>query len=517
MLNGGFDPSLARGRGVWMVDVWSGATLWKYTDADLKAAYGANANMWPVAATVAMTDIGDASQATIDADGYFDTANWGDLGGTLYVARMRDPGTVVNGLVTNWPVARAFEEQRQVSGDQAFAGRTEFFHMTANALHLRTGVQHTYLGGGNRDELLQTGAACGPNNVLGCFQAGCSGSMTTKTDFGSCAVTNTATASGGKMTFTTANTCSSTIAPASLASTATLTLNCGGSTGTNTGNMVCDTTGTCSSRTPIAEANLFPTKLTAPTGRNRFYGIWSYGATRTFTPATAASFDARRLTDVAYGATCTGTTGNACTLVDTTYATVSPSGAVTCPSGTCSATQWDPGWMYEYGRTCPLGTGNCADPLPWSDEKTASGQTLIGTCVDWNTFRSRGSNAATVTDPCSPADTTKARNYTYLADFIKGVPQPGCGFGVQPAACAAITEISRASQRTTIAPPPDPTGQFGIGMNGEVRSIGAQIEPGGNPTSTSIGTPRELSQTIYWLEVDPSLHACRHVNPASCQ
>ena len=522
MLNGGFDPVLARGRGVWMLDVFSGETLWKYTDDDLKAAMGAKANMWSVPATVAMTDIGDANQATLDGDGYFDTANWGDLGGTLFVARMKTPGVRggAGNLVQNWHVGRAFEEQRQASNDQLFAGRTEFFHMSANAIHLRTGVQHTYLGGGNRDQLLQGGAACGPNNVLGCFQAGCSGSVTTSSSYGSCGVTNTITSTAGRMVLsTTANSCADPHTCGSLSAGVQLSLTCGTSTGTTTASMTCDSSGTCSSRNPAATASLFPTKLTTPTQRNRFYGLWSYGGTRSFATAAAAStYDTGRLTDVAYAASCPGPTGNACTLVDTTYATVATSGAVACGAGSpCSATAYDGGWMYEYGRTCPLGAGKCTDPLPWTDERTASGQTLIGTCVDWNTFRPRGTTAALATDPCASADTTKARNYTYLADYVMGVPQPGCGFNVKTSACAATTEVARASQRSTIAPPPDPTQLVGIGMDGEVKNMGAQIEPGGTPAATSIGQKRELSQPVYWLEVDPSLHTCRHVDQTSCQ
>lgn len=523
MLNGGFDPALARGRGVWMLDVWSGETIWKYTDDDLKAAFGAKANMWPVAASVGMVDIGNADQAILSGDGYFDTANWGDLGGTLFVARMMAPGTRggASNQVTNWTVARAFEEQRQTNDDQLFTGRTEFFHMSANAIHLRTGALHTYLGGGNRDELLQTTAACGPNNVLGCFQGGCSGDVYTHSNYGTCGVTNHISSTSGKMVFsTTSNTCTAPHTCQSLTSDVQLSLNCGGSTNTTTGTMTCDAAGQCTTRTPATSAALLTSKLTAPTQRNRFYGIWSYGGTRTFSDATtAAQFDARRLTDIPYAASCTGTAGNACTLVDTTQAKVASSNAVTCLSGTvCSATQWDPGWMYTYGVTCPLGVGQCADPLPWTDEKTASGATLISTCVDWNSFRSRGSTAAMVADPCASADTTKARNYTYFADFIKGVPQMGCGFAVYSAACSGtINEVARAGQRTTIAPPPDPTHLVEIGMDGEVKYVGAQIEPGGAPSTTSVGQKRELSQPIYWLEVDPSLHQCRHVSPGSCQ
>ena len=264
MLNGGFDPVLARGRGVWMLDVYSGETLWKYTDDDLKAAMGAKANMWSVPATVAMTDIGDANQATLDGDGYFDTANWGDLGGTLFVARMKTPGVRggAGNLVQNWHVGRAFEEQRQASNDQLFAGRTEFFHMSANAIHLRTGVQHTYLGGGNRDQLLQGGAACGPNNVLGCFQAGCKRLGHHQLQLRQLRRHQHHHLHGREdgaqhhrqhlrrpahLRPRSAPACSSRspAGPAAALTTAT---------------MACDSSGTCSSRNPAATASLFPTK-----------------------------------------------------------------------------------------------------------------------------------------------------------------------------------------------------------------------------------------------------------------
>jgi type IV pilus assembly protein PilY1 len=537
MVNGGFDPAMTRGRGVWMMDAWTGQPIWRYTDTDFKTQYSisnSDAGMWPVPAAVALVDMDPVGTGVTPGDGFFDTANWPDMGGQLWVARFETPGTQdpITGLVTNWYAARAFEEQRGGTGSnsaQNLAGRSEFFNMTSNALD--GSRLHSFLGSGNRDHLLQSGAACGGGNLLGCYQGGCSGDLTTSYDFNGCTVTSKVrySASNGKVQLdkdATAGSCGAGFTCNQMKATVTANLACGaaGTPAPAVGQYVCSSTGVCSVQSTMSNVKLVrEDKLTQPTTHNRFYGLWSYGVPRTFnSAATAATFDVNRFTDVSFAGSCNGPTGNNCTLVNTTYAAVSGSGAVTCscpsPGATpcsttkCNATSDDPGWFYEYGWACPTGA-TCSDPLPWQNERTASGSTILAGCVDWNTFRSQGSPGGT--DPCV-SQSIAARNQTYLSDMISGTPSTTCGFQTD-ATCGPVAGIYRSSQRTTVAPPPDPTQMVGIGMDGEVRYISAQIEPGSGASGTSMGSRAEISQPAFWLEVPRDLHSCRHQDAGRCR
>jgi type IV pilus assembly protein PilY1 len=523
VVNGGYDPTLTRGRGIWMLDVWTGQVVWRFTDDDLKDQIDADASMWSVPAAVGMLDVGDADEAILDGDGFFDTATWGDMGGQLFVARFQTVGTLnaTTKRIDNWWAARAFEEQRQTTDAQFFQGRSEFFHMTANVVDLDTGFVHSYLGSGNREHLLQTGAACGPGNILGCCQAGCNAEMFTKYNYGGCNVVNHVKCSSGKMVQYKSKgadtTCDESYACGKMEANIQLHLQCGtaGNPADIIAHLNCDHDGNCVAREDVKDGKPVKIeKLTAPNWHNRFYGIWSFGGSdRLFgSQTTAQTFDVNRFTDVDYSGTCAGTPGDTCTLVNTTQANVNSAGGITCASGTtCSATGYDPGWYYEYGRRCPSGT--CEDSPPWLDEKTASGATVLAGCVDWNSFRPRSTTAPS--DPCSNVDTSAARNYTYLADFITGAPSPSCGF--EYADSSGKKSYVRARPRTTIAPPPDPTQLVAVGMDGEVKYLAAQIEPGGTPSTTALGETRELMTPAYWLEVNRELHVCRHVDNAQCR
>ena len=99
MLNGGYDPTLTSGNAVWMVDVWSGSVVWRFTDDDFKAqnGYGSSTSMYSIPAAVALMDIGDPAQPTFDGDGFFDTATSGrsrreHLRGPIPRARPDRPG-----------------------------------------------------------------------------------------------------------------------------------------------------------------------------------------------------------------------------------------------------------------------------------------------------------------------------------------------------------------------------------------------------------------------------------------
>jgi type IV pilus assembly protein PilY1 len=530
MLNGGYDPAGTRGRGVWMVDAWTGNVLWRFADVDFQAMFpsGTPAGMYPVAASPGMVDIGDAHQAILDSDGYFDTATWGDMGGQLWVARFKEPGVLVNGRVSNWFASRAFEELRRTDDNQVFwqlqpdgvtkQFRNEFYRMTSNIWEPNTATLRSFLGSGNRERLLTVGPTCGPTNFLGCAQSGCGVvKLTNTTQVGACTIVSKFLDNNNQFQHNsvTMSGCGTEPLDCSGGVKVRIDMNLNNCPGVQnppdvSGTLTCGSDGTCSDRTKVGKTRDLSTKTwPALTNHNRFYGIWAYSSDRAFnSAATAVTFDQRRFTDVAYPAVCNGTAGNACTLVNTTYATVATSGAVTCTSGTtCSATTADPGWFYEYGRQCPLGT--CSSTPPWTDEKTGSGATVIGSCVDWNTIRPMG--AAVGGTPCT-AGSGLPENYTYLADGITGVPDNRyCGFP-----SVANNLIYRATSRRSIAPPLDPTGVITVSSTGGVRQSALQIEPG-TLAKKDLANKSDAMQPIYWLEVPRDLHACRHADGTLCK
>ncbi len=85
------------------------------------------------------------------------------------MARFWEPGTRPTPRPTwstNWYAARTFEERRQTDNSQVATGRSEFYFMTSNAFEPNTRSLRTFLGSGNRERLMQQGAACGPDNLL---------------------------------------------------------------------------------------------------------------------------------------------------------------------------------------------------------------------------------------------------------------------------------------------------------------------------------------------------------------
>jgi type IV pilus assembly protein PilY1 len=529
MFGGGYDPTLTLGRAVFMLDAWTGQTVWRFTDADFKANLsftGASApSMFPVPGGVGPLDIGNTTFSTLDVDGFFDTATWGDLGGNLFVARFFDPGVIgTAGRVGNWYAARAFEQLRRTDDAQYVsatgAGRNEFFYMTANAFEPSTHTIHTYLGSGNREQLMRPSSQqwCGTDNLFGCCQAGCSSvTATTSENDGSCSHSDTFSCVNGLLTHSEANSC-----PASGAACAdsgnpylrnvNLSWTCtGAGTVTASGSASFDGSG-LGSVSPVGQVTTRSASFAAPT-HNRFYGIVAYGGatTKTFSDqASAKVFDQNRSTDVSYSGTCSGLS---CTLVNTTQANVTYNtatlaiGSTTCKDAStkCTATTTDPGWFYEYGDVCPL--DSCASPTPWADEKTGAGANVILGCVDWGGFRPYG--VATSSDPCS-GNQGVPTVYDYSTNYITGAPSYYCS----GATSGGQTYI--AQQRSVTAAPGGSTVRVDINAQGQISYSSLQLDSGSPPSSQSAGTRSVGGAQMYWLQVPQQLHSCRHVDPGTC-
>ena len=535
-LNGGYDPSLTRGKGVWLADVWTGDVLWGFTNDDFQDQINSVGAMWPVPASAALVDLGKSGDASAQFDGFFDTLTWADIGGQIFVARLDPPGTLdaVSKRVTNWIGTRAFEQQRRADDTQQVTGRSEFYFMPANAVDGTTKYLHTYVGSGNREHILQVGAGCSPDNVLACCQSGCNVvDVTSHFNYAgssNCDVTQHFKCQGGVLTQDKAvvgGTCTG-FQCGGLNANVQLHLNCG-----NAGNppdviahLKCDASGNCCQTigdgtcVKVTKGKaLNPARLTPSTSHNRYYGVWSYGGPRSFgttsnfatTLADARTLDQNRFTDIPFAGSCLGTPGNSCTLVQTTQASVGAFGGVTCGGGvtTCAATSYDAGWFYEYGQVCPL--ASCSPVPPWLDEKTGSSGDVIAGCSVWNTFRPRGSGIASVA-PCTNQSGVP-QNYNYVANAVSGVPDTRCGY-------AAGSAIYRAGYRQAIAPPLAPTMLLGI-SGGKVQAAAGQpgdpgAPPPGGDKAKAMGGTRSLSQQGYWLEVPRDLHQCRHADPTQC-
>jgi type IV pilus assembly protein PilY1 len=526
-LNGGYDPTLIRGRVVWLVDAITGQTLWRWTDADFKAMRGdLKASMLPVAATIGGMDIGkaDTGAGLPDTDGYFDTLSWGDIGGNLFVARLYEPGVVDpgTGLVTNWTAARAFEANRQADDTHVAANRGQFFFMTANFLSGASKLM-TLLGGGNQEQLMQTSNNCGPNNVLGCCASGCTlAKSVLATSYGatSCNQGGTFQCAAGALTYTPAATtgCAAGFTCGATDQKVTLTFSCGaaGSPAPMVGQVSCGADGICTNDNPFTSGSFSTAVIGQPLTQNRSYAIWSYGKEpwRLFSDtASALAFEKNRVTDVPFTG-CGGGT-RTCQLVETSSALVQDSGTgmgvqTTCRDGTskCWAEDGDNGWMYSYGRWCP--TGTCT-PATWTDEKSGSAPSVFRGCTEWSGFRpSGGSNT---TDPCT-ASTGTPTTIRYRADVKSGVPREFCGVDTTVSGRAAYLF---GVQKNAYAPPQSGSIRVVVNSKGQVNYSTLKIETGSPAEKQGLGTRSSISEPLYWLEVPRDVHACRHVDPTTCQ
>ncbi len=542
MLNGGYDPTLNRGRAVWTVDAWTGDVVWRFTDSDFKRNILGNASntttsMFPVAAGIAMVDIGDPGAGSgLDSDNFFDTATWGDLGGNLWVARFDVPGVRDgSGRVANWKAARAFEQGRSPTDAQYATNRSEFFYMTSNVWEPQKHQLRTLLGSGNREQILEQGQGCGPDNLMSCCQAGCAVATSTQMNYGACSSSGAfACSATGQMTSIPAfdqgcgpDGAASCTGGASntFTSASYYSLSCGGSTTVAAGSATCDATGLCTVNPVGTGKDLVPPGAAACNNKARFFGVWAYGGRgvteKVFSTdpsanwSTAITFDRNRFTDVpGYRAAgiCTYTGDGTCSLVETTQAKVSSTGVLTCIDGStkCAATATDPGWFYTYNVTCPTQAEDC-HLGSCTYEKTASGSAVVNSCATWNSFMPRGS-ATSGSNPCQAAQTAQQSAIGYSSDYLSGVPTVACRQGED----RDLDVSYRGAQRTTIAPPAAPMARNSVTKGGKVYYSTLQLDPGSAATTTGSGS-RDVASPLYWTPVARDEHMCRHYSSTYCK
>jgi type IV pilus assembly protein PilY1 len=387
--------------------------------------------------------------------------------------------------VTNWLAARSFRVANMApmsgkTGD-AEALRAPFSYMTNNAIQPEKGWLRTFVGTGDRENLLEKGTVCRLGNPRACAVQGCSTSTSLTVSRGGSTVLSTQASyanyhySGGS---TTAGTGGNSCAGAQV----TLSWNndaAGTCSNANDGSIqwVCDgdtSTWSCREQTNTWAVLNYPSD-TRPYPQ-RFYGLYTYGgtsATRRFnSEPEAAVYDDNMLSDA--DLTNVGQ-------FDATTGQAAKVGAVAAdPSGY--------GWYIEYVQ----GT-----------ERTGNSGILVNGCMLWESFEPSGASGAV----CSTTGTNVAR--LYQAHYTTGLANCAVGFYDRSG-----DQWARFIQHTTIAAPAELSPQFVIGGGEFARTLPLQgpgvSEEGGGMISPRIRSTDDALKSLYQIELERRAHNCRH-------
>jgi type IV pilus assembly protein PilY1 len=539
MLNGGYSADLSRGRGVYMLDVWTGQRLWS-VEARPGAASGnvyqdeVVRRMMPIAAAPALVDIGKAESVQRDLDGFFDTVVVGDVGGQVWTFRFHEPGVLgSDGQVTNWFGARSLEMAREdLSGSDPKRKvylKAPFFHITSNVLQPETGWLRSFLGTGDRQHLRsKEGTHCGPDDLLACVRMRCDVKAELLADINGqlrqsvveyndgVLVRNVESSSGGE----------GAVCASSRLELTSLRIECDDGTALGGGSYYFPALGSTQPASTEAECSLsggawscslasLPSDshgdLNLGTDadkvpHNRYFGFHAYGGwQRRFKSATeAVAFDKKRVTDgdFACGA------GTDCSLVDVTipdsaYVTYShPTlGTLryvpTSKLGTLArGTAEGPGWFLRY------------DGL---QEKTAAGSAVLGGIVFWPSFSPPTSPTVSACRLSGEGDFSRS----WQADVITGLPDQSEGFRVHDKD-GALLGFTPAKTSDAWAPPPEPAAVVSVSPAGGIRYEVVMPGVGKAPVTETLRERENTTPDIYWLEVPRNLHVCRHENAQAC-
>jgi len=535
VLNGGYSSDLTRGRGVYMVDAWTGKMLWS-----VEAQPGHKASdpyndiinqMMPVAASPALVDIGKGENVERDLDGFFDTMVVGDMGGQVWTFRFKEPGKLdASGKVSNWYGARSLEMQREDGATFGAANAHEkapFFNIPSNVLQPETGWLRSFMGTGDRQHLRTTaGSDCGPDDLLACIRLKCNVAATLVAEVNGQKRTTTLKYELGvlkenKEEWVTGlgDACSG-----SRLELTNLTISCPAAAyGTTTypapwtGAEKTFKTESFTKRTGIKwtgdHLNLNTSEHPdlklgdeekKTVANNRYFGFHSYGgAKRKFsTKDGAVEFDKMRVSDKASGYTCP--TGVVCSLVDVTipdsaYEYLAPDASgykqrylpAAKLGGLKRGNPEGPGWFIRYNNSLL--------------ERTAAGSTVLAGVVFWPSFAPVAGKSGSACSLSGSGD----MSYSWQADAITGLPDMAAGF-------KAGTGFIDSKGRGTTAPPSEGSPIISLSATGGIRFEVAVTSPGDAPKTEKLRDQKNVTPDIYWMEVPRNLHACRHENAEAC-
>lgn len=516
-LNGGYDTQYVRGRGVHMVDVWTGAEIFDFSySSDTTKVQ--NALRFPVPSTVGMVGWGTNVKREVFENNqyFFDTATFGDAGGQLWVLRFHYPGTLgADGRATNWVGGRVFQMGTSSSACKLCAGQP-FFYMTANIPLPENGAYRVYAGTGDRYNLLDVyGGTCGPDNLRACVLRGCTvtvdqtGNLLESYGLGSAARGLSQTACGA-MTNSETN---GTVATCVMNGKAKIEITgCPSGSGSSTKETeVKCTYGTDGYACAQSKANIgskVDVKNTSITLGNWFYSLLVFedtGNRTIFNTATqASSYDGARLwlnqtgVDASYRFTGSYSTG------------IVPIAAVDpAPATLASATS--KGWALYYDQGPTVTADGHIYNVYWADERTSSGSSTLND-IYWNTMMP-GSDPPTsgggscVTNMCGVIQARRIAS-KYGANVTTGalpsrLYDPSTGAVVRSVKSALLVP-TQADQPTVF-----------VNQKGQIAMALTAVNPERGATNVGQTDPIDPSQDYGVTEVSETTHQCRHADTAA--
>ncbi len=532
LLNGGYSADLSRGRGVYLLDVWTGQKLWSaearpgVLSGDAWQDDVLN-RMMPIAAAPALVDIGKAENVQRDLDGFFDTMVVGDLGGQVWTFRFHEPGVLgSDGRVKNWFGARSLEMAREGKAFQ----KAPFFHIASNIWQPETGWLRSFLGTGDRQHLRsKEGTNCGPDDLLACVRMKCDVKAEFLADINGQLRQSTLEYDNGvlvKNTESSSGSLAATCSSARLEMTR-LRISCDKGTALGSGSYYFPASGVPDPASTEAEcartagawscalASL-PTdshgdlKLGADLDKvsnNRYFGFHAYGGwQRRFKTATEAiAFDRMRVTEGPFDCG----PGVDCSLVDVTIPDSAYATYVHPTMGTVRYVPTDklaslargkmegPGWFLQYGGP---------------QEKTAAGSTVLSGIVFWPSFAPPAGATVSACKLAGAGDISRS----WQADIITGLPDEAASFRLTDKDGKLLGFLPHKTS-DALAPPPEPTAVISVSPSGTIRYEVVLPGVGRAPVAETLRERTETTPDVYWLEVPRNLHVCRHANAQLCQ
>jgi type IV pilus assembly protein PilY1 len=532
VLNGGYSADLSRGRGVYMLDAWTGDRLWSAEARPGVPSPDAYTNevlnrMLPIAAAPALVDIGEAENVRLDLDGFFDTLVVGDLGGQVWTFRFHTPGVLgSDGQVNNWFGARSLEMAR---GGGSFQ-KLPFFHMASNVRQPETGWLRSFLGTGDRQHLRsKEGTNCGPDDLLACVRMKCDVEAELTADINGLLRKSVIEYDNGVLVKSTESVSGSAkpVCTSARMELTRLRIQCDKDTALGSGSYYFPALGATEPASTDAECaraggGWSCTLASLPTDshgdlnlgtdadkvpHNRYFGFHAYGGwQRHFqSAAEAIAFDHKRVTDGGFDCGA----GVDCSLVDVTI----PDSAYTTyvhptlgtlryvPTSTMASlprgTQEGPGWYLRYGGL---------------QEKTAAGSAVLGGIVFWPSLSPPPGTTVSACKVPGGGDISRS----WQADVITGLPDQADGFRVTDKDGHLLGYVP-ARARDAWAPPPEPAAVVSVSATGGIRYEVVMPGVGQSPVTETLRERQNTAPDISWLEVPRNLHACRHADTRFCR
>jgi type IV pilus assembly protein PilY1 len=505
-----------------MVDAWTGAELFDFSRPADGVAVGSDPRQYldfPVAATVGMMMWGKQVRAlNYDANGgYFDTATFGDTGSQLWVIRFNSPGHLTGGKADNWFGARAFQSAK--TAGPTFCGQAPFFYITSNVILAANGMYRVAAGTGDRFNLLDTyGGTCGPDNIRACFDRGCTVTML-KEDTSTSPATllngvNVDTLLGKRQTGISAAACGAVTES---------------SPQTATGNACNAIQGRV--RLVISNCVLDDPSFTTTTKEYRVdcgptaTGGYGCAPPASFSPSTgdtilqksapsgmtSNSFASVRVWDDA-GARMPFDSLAAAAAYDAARLQASDLTAIDGSSATPATTSVDSaGWLMKYNHDGNQTFNGQTYSLAKQDERTASPSAVIEGCAYWNTVQPTLTSSPC---PCKAANTDRL-SFFYGAKVgtgdlcLKSPTVSGSG-----PSCTVSASYARSLQGTTLTTPPAPQVTTFVSKTGQVATGLTSISVGQGALNVNVGTVRDATSPLEWLDVPREVHGFRH-SPAA--